>query len=87
VQEVVEEADSEEMSMVEDDQEEEKLNKKERVAMLRDHPVLAARLFEMRARILFDEVFHGADKPFGKITDFWGRVEFQGAFVRRTERR
>ena len=57
------------------------LSKKARVDMLRDHPVLAARLFEIRSRLLFWEVFNGADQPFGKISDFWGRVEFQGEII------
>ena len=71
-----EENDGRDDQMGEDSDED--LSKKDRVAMLRDHPVLAARLFEIRSRLMLEEVFTGADKPFGKVTDFWGRVEFQG---------
>ena len=55
--------------------------KKERVQMLRDHPVLAARLFEIRSRLLFEKVFCGEDNPLGKLSDWWMRLEFQGEFV------
>ena len=52
--------------------------KQERVQMLRDHPVLAARLFEIRSRLLFEKIFCGEDNPLGKLSDWWMRLEFQG---------
>ena len=53
--------------------------KAERVRMLREHPVLAARLFESRHRLLMKHIYMGEDKPFGEVTDYWVRIEFQGA--------
>lgn len=50
----------------------------ERVKMLRNHPVLAARLFEIRSRLFFKHVVNGEDKPLGELSDWWMRLEFQG---------
>eukprot|EP01034_Spumella_vulgaris_P025376 gene25376-31830_t len=54
-----------------------KLNKKERVEMLRDHPLLSARLHAAQQTVFWTYVIHGKHKPFGKVLDFWRRVEFQ----------
>jgi len=55
------------------------LNTSERVALLRQYPVLAARLFKERIDAHFKYVVKGEHQPFGKVTDSWVRVEFQGA--------
>jgi hypothetical protein len=49
----------------------------EKAALLRSHPALAARIFNSRVSAMFDEVYKGEAMPFGKVTDFWVRVEFQ----------
>ena len=60
------------------DDKKETYTKAERVRMLRDHPVLAARLFEIRSRLFFFHVMCGEGEPLGKISDWWMRLEFQG---------
>ena len=52
--------------------------KTERANLLRQHPVLAARVAEARVRHMFNEILEGLDMPFGEISDFWIRTEFQG---------
>jgi len=50
----------------------------DRAALLREHPVLAARIAEARIRAMFDKIIEGDDLPFGVVTDYWLRIEFQG---------
>eukprot|EP01034_Spumella_vulgaris_P025461 gene25461-31925_t len=54
-----------------------KLNKKERAEILRDHPLLSARLHAAQQTVFWKYVIHGKHRPFGKVLDFWRRVEFQ----------
>jgi hypothetical protein len=61
-----------------------KLTAAERAALLRAHPVLAAKIFDARVTSLFDNIIAGVNckaQPFGKVTDYWIRVEFQGEFL------
>ena len=46
--------------------------------MLRAHPAFAAQMFQARVTALWDKIIMGDAKPFGKINDYWYRVEFQG---------
>ena len=54
------------------------LTPQERAVILRAHPVLAARIFNARVTALFKHIYEGEAQPFGKVTDHWIRVEFQG---------
>jgi hypothetical protein len=58
-----------------------KEKKIDRLSLLREYPVLAARIFDARVKAMFDKILKGKDMPFGKITDYWIRVEFQGVNV------
>lgn len=49
----------------------------ERVAALRDHPVLAARAFKSRLENTVKYIWQGKTKPIGDVIDFWIRLEFQ----------
>jgi hypothetical protein len=51
------------------------LTSTDRSAMLRDHPALAARIFDSKITCIFDHVLMGQAKPFGDIVDFWIRIE------------
>eukprot|EP01034_Spumella_vulgaris_P022621 gene22621-28758_t len=53
------------------------LNKTERAEMLRDHPLLSARIHAAQQMVFWREVIQGLARPFGKVKDFWRRVEFQ----------
>ena len=50
----------------------------ERCEILRDHPVIAARMHELQLDAFFDKIVKGRNKPFGEVLDWWIRVEFQG---------
>jgi hypothetical protein len=54
-----------------------RLNKRERTEILRDHPLLSARLHAAQQSVFWQYVIHGKARPFGKVMDFWRRVEFQ----------
>lgn len=56
-------------------------SEKDRADILRQYPVLAARIADARVRSIFAKIIEGNDMPFGKISDYWIRVEFQGDLV------
>lgn len=43
--------------------------------LLRGHPALAARLFDIKQDCLWQYIILGEAKPFGTVTDYWRRVE------------
>ena len=49
-----------------------------RAELLRDHPVLAARLHKLQLEAFFNKIVKGRSKPFGEVLDHWIRIEFQG---------
>jgi hypothetical protein len=51
------------------------MTKEERTIILRNHPALAARLFELKQNCLWDCILRGKDNPIGEIVDYWRRVE------------
>eukprot|EP01034_Spumella_vulgaris_P024801 gene24801-31181_t len=53
------------------------LNKSQRAKILRDHPYLSARLHALQQTAFWDCIIMGKHQPFGKVVDFWRRVEFQ----------
>lgn len=53
------------------------LSLEERIEVLKLHPALAARLFDLKQKCLWDSVIQGKARPFGEILDTWRRVEFQ----------
>jgi hypothetical protein len=53
------------------------LTRAERNEVLRIHPVLAARITEARVIGMFRDVYNGKSKPFGEVTEYWARIEFQ----------
>ena len=54
-----------------------KMTKSERSAILRQYPALAARIANARFETLFDYIYQGEAEPFGHVSDYWYRVEFQ----------
>jgi hypothetical protein len=52
-----------------------RLNDTERIALLRQHPALAARLFHLKQQCIWDCILMGENKPLGEIVDFWRRIE------------
>jgi hypothetical protein len=54
-----------------------KLTASDRSSILRAHPMISARVHEIQQDLFFKFILMGKDKPFGNITDFWRRVEFQ----------
>ena len=57
------------------------LTPQERAGILRSHPALAARIFNARVTAMFKHIYEGEAQPFGKVTDHWIRVEFQGLSI------
>jgi DNA replication protein DnaC len=58
--------------------EERRLDKRQRQQILADNPVLAARFYERRLRLLLKHLIYGGAPVFGKkIVDHWYRIEFQ----------
>ncbi len=53
------------------------LLKSQRAVILRDHPMLSARMHVAQQTVFWQYVIHGTFKPFGDVKDFWRRVEFQ----------
>ena len=53
------------------------LTKSERAELLRSHPMIAARIHALSQDAFWKYVLNGRDRPVGKLTDFWRRVEFQ----------
>jgi hypothetical protein len=53
------------------------LNRRERLEILRDHPLLSARLHAAQQTVFWQYVIYGKARPFGEVMDFWRRVEFQ----------
>jgi hypothetical protein len=53
------------------------LNRRERLEILRDHPLLSARLHAAQQTVFWKYVINGKARPFGKVMDWWRRVEFQ----------
>lgn len=51
------------------------MQKIERTTILKDHPALAARLFHLKQKCLWDTILLGKSKPIGHIVDYWRRVE------------
>jgi hypothetical protein len=51
------------------------LNKEDRILLLRRHPALAARLFDLKQKCIWKCILEGNDAPLGKISDFWRRIE------------
>jgi hypothetical protein len=54
-----------------------KLIKAQRAIILRDHPMLSARLHVAQQDVFWQYVVHGTFEPFGEVKDYWRRVEFQ----------
>jgi hypothetical protein len=54
-----------------------KLDESLRALVGREHPALSARLHELHQNIIWDKVIMGEDKPFGTVTEYWRRLEFQ----------
>jgi hypothetical protein len=50
---------------------------KQRQKLLRDNPAIAVRVMEARVNAIFDYIYKGKAEPFGKVLDYWIRVEFQ----------
>jgi hypothetical protein len=53
------------------------ISKSQRTAILRQFPALAARIADARFACMFQHIYQGEAKPFGDVSDFWYRVEFQ----------
>ena len=53
------------------------MSKDERLALLRDHPFISARIFDRFIDTFFKYIINGKDKPLGDIIDYWIRIEFQ----------
>lgn len=51
----------------------------DRAKILREHPALAARIFDAKVTALFKHIYRGEDEPFGHVTDDFNRIEFQGS--------
>ena len=49
--------------------------------LLRGHPALAARLFDIKQDCLWQYIILGEAKPFGTVTDYWRRVEVAPLFL------
>ena len=47
----------------------------ERIKILREHPAIAARLFQLKQECLWECVLLGSNQPMGKIIDYWRRIE------------
>lgn len=62
------------------------MDEAKRVACVREHPAISCRLFEARKKAMFDHIYYGEAQPFGKITDHWSRIEFQGIHVHYVKR-
>lgn len=54
-----------------------KWNKSDRIEYLRKHPAMAARLFAIKQKCIWENLIMGTAEPFGEIVDYWIRVEFQ----------
>jgi hypothetical protein len=54
-----------------------KLLNTQRAVVLRDHPMLSARLHVAQQDVFWQYVVHGTFKPFDEVKDYWRRVEFQ----------
>ena len=54
-----------------------RLNKVDRIAVLRKHPALSCRLHKLRQTGIWDHVILGESQPFGEVVDYWRRSEFQ----------
>ena len=52
-----------------------RLNKEERLKILRDSPALSARLFHYKQEAIWEKLLKGQHKPLGDIGDIWRRVE------------
>ncbi len=53
------------------------LNKVQRAKILRDHPHLSVRIHVAQQTAFWKCIVNGKHQPFGKVLDFWRRVEFQ----------
>ena len=51
------------------------MNETTRMALLRNHPAIVARLFDTKQECIWKYLLMGKGKPFGTITDYWRRVE------------
>ena len=49
----------------------------ERVELLRKYSVLASRIANARIESVLHKVYMGQAEPFGEVTDYWGKIEFQ----------
>ena len=43
--------------------------------LLRSHPAILARLFDIKQECIWKYLLMGESQPFGPITDYWRRVE------------
>ena len=50
-------------------------DKEKRSKILKDHPALAARLFQYKQDCIWDCLLQGRSQPVGQITDYWRRIE------------
>ena len=53
------------------------LTKEEREKILKRHPALTARMFDLKQSCIWDCIINGKHQPLGKIIDTWRRIEFQ----------
>ena len=53
------------------------LSKQQRVDMLAAHPALAARLFHLKQKCIWDYIIKGKNNPLGELVDYFRRIEFQ----------
>ena len=51
------------------------LDENTRLQLLRSHPAILARLFDIKQECLWKHLLMGEAQPFGPITDYWRRVE------------
>ena len=58
-----------------------RMDKLDRTEMLRNHPALSARLFDIKQDAIWEKLIGGETQPFGQVLDFWRRVEV-GSCVR-----
>jgi hypothetical protein len=56
---------------------ERQLTKVEREKILKRHPALTARIFDLKQSCIWDCIINGKHQPLGKIIDTWRRIEFQ----------
>ena len=49
----------------------------QRMIMLKEHPVMAVRVYHARIQALINKIILDGEQPLGEIIDYWMRIEFQ----------